>query len=165
MRKITTKIVIVIILWTYVISSMIYNPHFGIQFIFGIISLTFVSTALLLGKKDLSLGILTFALILSTFNAVKFSDAFEAHIGFVSLIPFILLLVLIFSNLSELMNLKEKWLAENDDEIESGKIRKTEFFKREFKNLSQTELNRKLTDEKLTDEAKNAIVELLELKK
>src|SRR5258705_4238113 len=103
MRKITTEIVIVILLWILVISSMIYNPQFRVQFIFGIISLTFVSMALLFGNKDLGLGILTFALILSTFNAIKFSEAFEARIGFVMLIPFILLIILIFSKLRELM--------------------------------------------------------------
>ena len=57
MRKITTEIVIVILLWILVISSMIYNPQFRVQFIFGIISLTFVSIALLFENKDLGLGI------------------------------------------------------------------------------------------------------------
>ena len=62
------------------------------------------------------------------------------------------------------MNIKEKWFAEDEEEIENGKLRKIEMFKREFKNLTQTELNRKLTEQKLTEEAKVAVVELLELK-
>ena len=161
MRKITTEIVIVILLWIYVISSMIYNPHFGVEFIFGIISLTFVSTALLLKKEDISLGILLFALILSTFDVVKFSDAFSVSIGFIHIISFILLLVLTFSRLRELLHLKEKWLGDEPTEIEKVQENKIAFFKREFQNLSSEELIRRGNNDKLVEEARMAIEKLL----
>jgi hypothetical protein len=161
MRKITTEIVIVILLWIFVISSMIYNPRFGVQFIFGIISLTSVSIALLFGNKDLGLGILTFALILSTFNAIKFSEAFEARIGFVMLIPFILLVILIFSRLRELMNLREKWFGAEPAEVEKAKENRVDFFKREFQNLSSEELIRRGKNDKLVDEARMAVDQIL----
>uniref|UniRef100_UPI0040474546 hypothetical protein n=1 Tax=Flavobacterium sp. TaxID=239 RepID=UPI0040474546 len=60
--------------------------------------------------------------------------------------------------------MKEKWFSENEEEIESQKIRKIEFFKNKFKNLSELELNRKLSEENLTEEAKNAAIELINLK-
>ncbi|WP_264565076.1 hypothetical protein [Flavobacterium sp. N3904] len=161
MRKITTEIVIVILLWIFVISSLIYNPQFGVQFIFGIVSLTFASAALLFGHKDLGLGILTFALILSTFNAIKFSEAFEAHIGFVMLIPLILLIILIFSRLRELINLREKWFGAEPAEVEKAQENRVNFFRREFQNLSSEELVRRGNNDKLVDEARIAIDQIL----
>lgn len=161
MRKATIEIIIVIILWVYVISSMIFNPHFGVQFIFGIISLTSVSTALVLRKEDLSLGILVFTLILSTFDVVRFSDAFSVSIGFIRLIPFVLLLVLIVTRLRELLNLKDEWFGDEPIEIEKAQENKIAFFKREFQNLSSEELSRRGNSDKLVEEARIAIDQLL----
>ncbi|HEU4789598.1 MAG TPA: hypothetical protein VFS71_07945 [Flavobacterium sp.] len=161
MRKTTTEITIVMILWVSIIISIIRNPSFGPQFIFGIISVVTVSTALLLRKKDLSLGILTFALILSTFNAVKFSEAFSLSMGFVQLIPFILLLFVVFSRFVELMNLKEKWFGDDPTEIEKAQENKIAFFKREFQNLPSEELIRRGNNDKLVEEARMAIDKLL----
>ena len=161
MRKTTTEIVIVTMLWISIIISIIRNPSFGPQFIFGIISIMTVSTALLLEKKDLSLGLLTFTLILSTFNAVKFSEAFSLSMGFVQLIPLILLIILIFLKLRELMELREKWFGAEPAEVEKAQENKVVFFKREFQNLSSEELIRRGNNDKLVDEARIAIDELL----
>ncbi|WP_445713998.1 hypothetical protein [Flavobacterium sp.] len=74
------------------------------------------------------------------------------------------MIVLIYKRRNEVLDLKEKWFSENEEEIESQKIRKIEFFKNKFKNLSELELNRKLSEENLTEEAKNAAIELINLK-
>ena len=161
MRKKTAEIIIVSILWIYVIISMIYNPHFRIQSFFGIISLTFVSTALVLKKDDLSLGVLVFSLTLSTFDAIKFGDAFDARIGVFHLFPLILLLVLIFSRFGALMSLKEKWFDDEPEELEKAKENKIAIFIREFQNLSSEELIRRENNDNLVEEAKIAINQLL----
>lgn len=160
MRK-KTIVIIVIILWISVVISIVRNPQFGIQFIFGTISLLSASTALLLKKRDLCIGIVTFALFLSTFNAILFSEAFRVSIGFISLIPFLLLLLLIFSNFTELIDLKEKWFSPEPIEVEKAQENKIAFYKREFQNLSSEELIRRGNDEKIVEEAKIAIKQLL----
>ncbi|MCZ8198669.1 MAG: hypothetical protein O9267_13780 [Flavobacterium sp.] len=161
MRKKKAEIIIVTILWIYVIISMIYNPHFRIQSFFGIISLTFVSTALVLKKDDLSLGVLVFSLTLSTFDAIKYGDAFDARIGIFHLFPLILLIVLIFTRFSELMDLKEKWFGGEPEELEKAKENKIALFTREFKNLSSEELIKRENTNNLVEEAKIAISQIL----
>ena len=161
MRKTTTETVIVIILWPSIIISIIRNPYFGLQFIFGIISVMTVSTALLFKKKDLSLGILAFTLILSTFNVVKFSEAFSLSMGFVQLMPLIFLLVLFFSRFGELINLKEKWFGIEPIEVGKAGESRISFYKREFQNLSSEELIRRGNNDKLVNEARIAIDQIL----
>ncbi len=160
MRKTTTEIIIVTILWISIILSIIQDPQFRVQFLFGILSLLIVTATLLLRKKDASLGILTFALILSCFNAVKFSEAFSASIGFLSLFPFLLLLVLLFSRFGELLDLKEKWFGVELSEVGKEKESKIAIYKREFQNVSSEELIRR-GNEKLVEEARIAIEQLL----
>ena len=146
-----------------VISSLYLNYKFDIFFIFGIIGLSIVT---LTYKKyyEISLSSLILISLFSTFNLIKFNLAFGLNFGLISIPSFILLIILAYKRRNEILDLKEKWFAEDNEEIESGKFRKKEFFKKEFGNLSETELNRKLTEEKLTDEAKNVVIELLKLK-
>lgn len=161
MRKKKTEILIVTILWIFLIISIIYNPNLRIQSYFGIISLTIVSTALVLKKRDMSLGILVFILTLSTFDVIKFGNAFDARIGIFHLLPLVLLLVLIITRLGELMSLKEKWFGEEPEELEKVKENKIAIFKREFQNQSSEELIRRENNYKLVDEAKIAINQIL----
>jgi signal transduction histidine kinase len=161
MRKATTEILILTILWIIAIISIARNPQFRPQFIFGLISLTSISIALILRKKDLSLGILAFTLFLSIFDAIKFSEAFAGHIGFVSLIPFVLLLFLVFSRLPELLILKDNWFGDEPKEVEKGKENKVAIFKREFQKLSSEELLKKINNDKIVEEAKIAVEEIL----
>ena len=163
MKKITTEIIIIFILWLSVILSLYLNYKFDIFFIFGIIGLSIVT---LTNKKltEISLTILIVILLFSSFNLIKFSLAFSLNFGVISIPNFILLLVLLYRKRNQVLDLKEKWFAEDEEEIENQKIRKIEFFKNQFKNLSEAELNRKLSEDKLTEEAKNAAIELLNLK-
>jgi hypothetical protein len=161
MRKATTEIIIVIILWISIVSSVIINPQFRAQFIFGILSATIVTTTLLLRKKDASLGILLFSLIISSFNAVNFSEAFGASVWFLSLFPFALLVALIFSRISELMELKENWFGAEPTEVGKAEESRIAFYKREFQNLSSEELIRKGNNDKLVEEAKIAVDQIL----
>ena len=143
-------------------ARLIYlNPSFSVEFIFGISSLIIISSALLFRKKELSLGMLLFALILSTFNALKFSEAFRLSFGFISLIPLILLIVLISFKLKELMHLGEKWFGAEPNELEKKHEDRIAFYKREFQNLSSEELIRRGNNDKLIEEARIAIDQLL----
>lgn len=164
MKKITTEIIIIFILWLSVILSLYLNYKFDIFFTFGIIGLSIVT---LTNKKltEISLTILIVILLFASFNLIKFSLAFGLNFGVISIPNFILLIVLLYRKRNQVLDLKEKWFAEDEEEIESGKKRKTEFFKNQFKNLTEKELNRKLSEEKLTEEAKNAIIELLKVEK
>ena len=164
MKKITTEIIIVFILWLSVILSLYLNYKFDIFFIFGIIGLSIVT---LTNKKltEISLTILIVILLFASFNLIKFSLAFGLNFGVISIPNFILLIVLLYQKRNQVLDLKEKWFAEDEEEIESGKKRKTEFFKNQFKNLTEKELNRKLSEEKLIEEAKNTIIELLKEEK
>ena len=164
MKKITTEIIMIFILWLSVIVSLYLNYKFDIFFIFGIIGLLIVT---LTNKKfaEISLASLIVILLFASFNLIKFSLAFGLNFGIISIPNFILLIVLLYQKRNQVLDLKEKWFAENEEEIESGKKRKTEYFKNQFKNLTEKELNRKLSEEKLTEEAKNAIIELLKVEK
>lgn len=109
----------------------------------------------------MSLGILVFILTLSTFDVIKFGNAFDARIGIFHLLPLVLLLVLIITRLGELMSLKEKWFGEESEELEKVKENKIAIFKREFQNQSSEELIRRENNYKLVDEAKIAINQIL----
>ena len=161
MRKTTTIVLIIIVLWISVLISIIRNPQFGVQFIFGCIGLIVSSTTLLMRKKDLSLGILIFALFLSTFNVIIFNESFSIKFGFISLIPFLLLVTLIFSNFGELIDLREKWFGVETVEVERSQLNKIAFYKREFQNLSSEELIKIENDNKITKEARIAVKQLL----
>jgi predicted membrane protein len=163
MKKISTEIIIIYILWISIFLSIYLKYKFDIFLIFGIIGLSIVT---LTNKKKSEISLITLILILflATFNLIKFSLAFGINLGKISLTNFILLIVLIYKRRNEVLDLKEKWFSENEEEIESQKIRKIEFFKNKFKNLSEVELNRKLSEENLTEEAKNAAIELINLK-
>jgi predicted membrane protein len=170
MKKLKTEIVIICILWLSIISSLCLNYKFDIFFIFGIIGLSIVTLTF---KKhyEISLSSLVLILIFSTFNLVKFNLTFNINFGLgsipnlISIPNFILLMILVYNRRNEILDLKQKWFTETEEEKESGKNAKIEFFKREFKNLSELELNRKLTEDKLTEEAKNAVNELIKLRK
>lgn len=63
-----------------------------------------------------------------------------------------------------MLELKAKFIDTEKEEISIKKERRTEFFKTQFKDMSIQELERKLNTEHLTDEAKKAIMELLQVK-
>lgn len=161
MRKTTTEITIAIILLICVITSIIFNPRFGVPFIFGIIGMVSVFVSLLLRKKSLALGILIFVLLLSTFNLVKFTEAFGCSFGFLSLVPLFLLIALFISRKDEIIGLAEGWLGEDGIEISKSQEDRIAFYKREFENLSSEELVRRGNNEKLVEEARIAIDRLL----
>lgn len=110
---------------------------------------------------EISLASLIVNLLFASFNLIKFSLAFGLNFGIISIPNFILLIILIAKRRNEVLDLCVKWFAENEEEIESGKTRKIEYFKNQFRKLSEAELNSKLSQGKLTDEAKNAIIKLL----
>ena len=162
MKKFTIEIIIILILWFSVIMSLYLNYKFDIFFIFGIIGLSIV-TLTNRKYKEISLASLIVILLFASFNLIKFSLAFGINFGVINIPNFVLLIILLYRERNQVLDLKQKWFSENEEEIESGKTRKTEYFKNQFKNLTEKELNRKLSEEKLTEEAKNAIIEMLKV--
>jgi len=163
MNKTKTEIIIIFILWLSIISSLYLNYKFDIFLIFGIIGLAIVTITY---KKyyEISLSIFVIILILSSFNFIKFNLAFGLNFGIVSIPNSVLLIVLIYKRRNEILDLKGKWFFESEEEIEIKKNRKIEFFKNQFKNLSEDELKSKLSEEKIIEEAKKAAIELINLK-
>ena len=163
MNKSKTEIIIIFILWLSIISSLYLNYKFDIFLMFGIIGLAIVTITY---KKyyEISLSIFVIILILSSFNFIKFNLAFGLNFGIVSIPNSVLLIVLIYKRRNEILDLKGKWFFESEEEIEIKKNRKIEFFKNQFKNLSEDELKSKLSEEKIIEEAKKAAIELINLK-
>ncbi|MFC7772389.1 hypothetical protein [Flavobacterium sp. GCM10027622] len=168
MKDIKTEIILIAILWINVISSLCLNLELNIYFIFGIIGLS-LATITYRKYYDNSLAILITILLFSTFNLLKFTLIFNLSIGLlkyieISITDSLYLILLVYKRRNEVIHLKEKWFAPSVEEIEIGKNTRIEFFKREFKNLSEDELNRKLNQEYLTEEARKAVLEVLQMK-
>ena len=72
MKKFTTELIIICILWLSIILTLCFNYYFDIFLIIGIIGLTIVTIT---NKKyvEISLTTLIIILILGTFKLVKFS--------------------------------------------------------------------------------------------
>jgi hypothetical protein len=159
MKIIKTEIIILSILWLSITSSLYFNYKFDTFFTFGIIGL---SIATLTYKKyyDISLSVLILILFFSVFNVVKFSLAFGLNFGLISIPPLIMLMILLFMRKNEILDLKERWFDEENEEVETQKYRNIEFFKNQFKELSEENLELKLKNEQLTIEAQIAINEL-----
>jgi hypothetical protein len=161
MRKTTAEITIVSILWLCIFTSIFLKKDFEIRFVFGIVSLLGVTTCLIFKKNDWALSFLIFVLSLSVFDVVRFSAAFGVFVGRISVFPFSLLIALLISIRNQILDLKDKWFAVEPQEIENSRINKIALFKREFQSLSSDELIRKANNDKLVDEAKTAIQQIL----
>jgi hypothetical protein len=159
-----TDTLIVALLSINVVTSLQLNSHFDIFFIFGIVSLLLIGAT---AKKypDISFGILFLSLFFSSFHMISFGYAFVFTIscifGSVNLISLSLLLVLIYKRFDKILDLKEKWFSPTTQEEQEHIIQKTVVFKKQFQDLSTTELENKLKNLQIVDEAKTAIVELL----
>lgn len=163
MKILKTELIIIAILWLSIIASLYFNYKFDFFFILAIIGLS-VSTVTYKKQYEISLSVLFFLLLFSVFNIAKFSLAFGLNFGVISIPSFLIFIVICYKRRNELLNLKTKWFAENNEEIENHKDSRVEFFKKQFKKLSIENLESKLRNEKLTDEAQKAISELLKSK-
>jgi predicted membrane protein len=160
MKLLKTEQIIMIVLWLNIVASLYLNYSFNMPFIFGIIGLVIITVTY---KKfySISLAVLLFILLLSIFNVIRFSLAFGFNVGIISIPSVILFSVVVFKRKDEILVIKDKWFDEDPSETENRKANKIVFFKKQFKDLSIKELERKLANESLTDEAKEAINELL----
>jgi predicted membrane protein len=160
MKLLKTEQIIIIVLWLNIVASLYLNYSFNMPFIFGIIGLVIITVTY---KKfySISLAVLLFILLLSIFNVIPFSLAFGFNVGIISIPSVILFSVVVFKRKDEILVIKDKWFDEDPSETENRKANKIVFFKNQFKDLSIKELERKLANESLTDEAKEAINELL----
>jgi hypothetical protein len=159
MKNINTEFIIILLLWLSILLSLYFNYKFDAYFIFGILGLSFATITY---KKfnDLSFGILLFTVLFSTINIVKFSVAFGINIGFLNLPSLIVFIILFFKKRNKIFELNQKWFGTDQNELENRKQNKVEYFKREFKSLSETELDLKLRNLDLVSEAKLAILQL-----
>ena len=164
MKILKTEYIIFLMLWMSILTSLYFNYKFDVFFIIGIIGLS-ISTLTYKKYYAISLSVLLLILLFSVFNFVKFSLAFGMNFGLISIPSFLMFMLLFFTRLNEILDLKVKWFDEEMEDVEAQKYQKTEFFKMQFKELSKENLEKKLKNEPLTVEAQNAITELLNSKK
>jgi hypothetical protein len=162
MRLIKAEYIVIIILSIYAISSFLITPYTGLSFRIGIVGLI-ISIFLTYKFYKYSFYLLALLLALAIPNIVAFSQQrFYIGSGNVSInfIPTILLIYLcikrriIFSNSS----------AIDESEKNESRKRRVKIFKNEFQNLSNEEIQIRLQNNQLVEEAKIALNELLENK-
>lgn len=167
MKNIKTEVIIITILWTSIILSFLLKRDYDIFFLFGIVGLT-ITTLTFKKFYNFSFGLLLILLFFSIFNVITFNYAFGVtfkiklfHITF-NILSLIWFSILFFKKFDTIYKLKNEWFTDENENRSENKIL---FFKKEFKNLSHIELERKLNDGKLVEEAKIAIIELLDTSK
>ena len=163
MKKNSSDIVIIIILWISIIWSFYSSSSYNYPFIFGIVGLTIVT---LTYKKfpEFSFGILALILFLSIFDVIIFCYALRINIGILNLSSILLFTILFFTQLDKFLELRRKWSEPEESDLKDQFNNRVNIYKSQFRNLSELELHRKLEDNQLTNEAKVAVSELLEKK-
>ena len=73
--------------------------------------------------------------------------------------------ILLYKRREKIFQLKEKWFEADSDEIEKRKVSKVDFFKLQFENICGSEMERKLNNDQLVEEARTALIELISIKK
>ena len=160
MRKIRTDIYIISTLWISIFVSLWRSFNFDPFFIFGIVGLLIV-TVCYRKFNDFSFSFLFFILFLSVFDIISFNHSLRLKFAIFNVPSSILFLILVFKQNKKIFELKDKWFSEDAEEIENQKLKRINIFKTQFQTLSTLELERKLADGNLVDEAKMAIIELL----
>lgn len=157
MRKIKTEIYTIVILWAMMIHSIMTNPYIGPQFIIGIVGLLITTLSFNFFFR-FSSYLLLILLVFSIFNLITFSSTtiITRIIDIPINIPYLTLFLILFYKRKNHLN---NWISKGSEEKE--KNNKIDFFKVQFKNLSDEKLEKKLNDEKITNDAKTAITELI----
>ena len=164
MKKISSDIIIISILWLSIAVSLFLNPNYNPQFIFGIVGLLIV-TLTHTKFPEFSFGVFALILFLSIFNVVSFNYAFGLNFGIFSIPSILLFAILFFTQIDRFYELIRNWGGENEPVLKNEINSKVQIFKKQFQNFSESELRRKFEDDNLVNEAKIAITELLNEKK
>jgi len=103
-------------------------------------------------------------LILGVLNIIQFVPfGFVIQLGFIKFeaIPTVFLLLFIYLNKSQVLDLIQDWYTISDEEKEKSSHSKHESFKKDFKNLSDKEIENRL-NQVLVPEARKALIEIKE---
>jgi signal transduction histidine kinase len=103
-------------------------------------------------------------LILGIFKLIQFvSFKLTVRFGLLpfEVIPTLFFLLFIFLNRSRVLDIIQDWFTTSDKDKEKSSISKYESFKKDFQNLSDTEIEYRL-NQVLVPEAKKALVEIKE---
>lgn len=159
MKSKKLEFIIITILWIIVFHSFVICSDYDVFFVLGIISLLFTSTIYLIDKKQV-FKLLLAILFLSIFNLFQFSYAIKIDpINFISIL---LVSILVYKRKMEFIDLF--FLKINKTDQITNQRNRVDFFKREFKNLSISELENRKNDHILVLEAQIAIEELIKEK-
>ncbi|MCB9201683.1 MAG: hypothetical protein H6604_01355 [Flavobacteriales bacterium] len=159
-----TEFLILIFLWINVIISFINLPQAEIFMIVGIIGLT-VTSVLYKFNNKISVLILIILLAFGAINLVSFNDSIQVNfMGFINIVNLLLFVILIYKKRNVLSELNKKWLEPTKEDYVEQQKNQIQFFKKRFENLKNDELRDKLND-KLVDEAKEAILQILHERK
>lgn len=103
-------------------------------------------------------------LILGIFKLIQFVP-FRLTVGLgvlpFEVIPTLFFLLFIFLNRSRVLDIIQDWFTTSDEEKEKNSISKYESFKKDFQNLSDTEIEYRL-NQVLVPEARKALIEIKE---
>lgn len=159
-KKLKIEIAIIILLWISITVSVIFNPHFSLQFILGILGAVTATVSLRYYNKFTTVIVVLILAFLS-FGLIVVSTVFDVMFGSVRIIPFLLLLMLSLVRYHELKEL----FTGNDKAVENlSENSNVDFFRKQFKNLSLKQIQSKLDNENIVPDAKIALKELLEEK-
>ncbi|MBY8962747.1 hypothetical protein KJK34_08290 [Flavobacterium sp. D11R37] len=159
-KRLKIEIALIILLWISITFSVIFNPHYSLQFILGILGAVTATVSLRYYNK-FTIVIVVLILALLSFGLIVVSTVFDIMFGSVSIIPFLLLLMLLLVRYHELKEL----FTGNDKAVENlSENSNVDFFRKQFKNLSLKQIQSKLDNENIVPDAKIALKELLEEK-
>ncbi|WP_390453713.1 hypothetical protein [Chryseobacterium sp. Alg-005] len=155
-----TEILIITFLWLNILFSFINIPYSDIFLNLGIAGLILVSV-LYIFRPQLSTILLIFLLAIGIINLVSFNNA--SHIRFMgfNIVNFLLFVILVYKKGEMISDLREKWLETTKEEIADRRSSQIEIFKKRFENLDDESLKDKLQKGNITDEAKQAIRQIL----
>ncbi|WP_297333472.1 hypothetical protein, partial [Flavobacterium sp.] len=152
---------VIILLCISITFSVIFNPHYSLQFILGILGAVTATVSLGYYNKFTAVIVVLILAFLS-FGLIVVSTVFDVMFGSVRIIPFLLLLMLSLVRYHELKEL----FTGNDKAVENlSENSNVDFFRKQFKNLSLKEIQSKLDNENIVPDAKIVLKELLEEKR
>jgi len=125
-----------------------------------LLEIALIAYFLKLKKFKLGFGVL---LLFGVFNAIQFTP-FKLGIQFylleIQVIPTVFLLFFICLNRSRVLDIIQDLFTTSNKEKETNKISRMNSYKKHFQNLSDKEIENKLTQD-IVSEAKNALIEII----
>lgn len=142
-KRLKIEIAIIILLWISITFSVIFNPHYSLQFILGILGAVTATVSLGYYNKFTTVIVVLILAFLS-FGLIVVSTVLDVMFGSVRIIPFLLLLML---SLVRYHELKELFTGDDKAVENLSENSNVDFLRKQFKNPSLKEIQSKLDNE------------------